>query len=436
MMSGTKLVGIVVVGLVALPQGALANWGGGGSGVAATGNFRATGSDKVGIEKEDLQIKLYRTSAVVKVAYEMCNHTQQEVVVEAGFPSLAANERGVVEDIVEYELLVDGLSEKYTVVRDRNLPAGLRQPLPKRSQYPEPVDGYMTPLRMSWLTSRVHFGAESCRQVEVKYRSPYLNYGGSGQGGIGWAGYRLPQAFRYLLSTGAVWQGAIKQGTVTVTQMFPNDEVAISVEPHDRFTRSDNQWAWTFENLEPSTADDLYLTTGQLETFGQHYLEKVESWDYEDVQRGDVSYRLDYRFAAIASSKPKAKRRNWPSANYVFGAGAKGDTTGLGESLTLLLDKEVLVSHVAIKTGVCQVAKYPSNGRATAVSIAVDDGTAIDATIPDEASDRYWFIPMPTPTKARSVRLTLTATQAGSRSPAAVICSIALRTPLGTDPAR
>jgi len=68
-----------------------------------------------------------------------------------------------------------------------------------------------------------------------------------------------PWLFKYRLSTGGVWHGPIKKGEVTVTVDGVNPQGVKISKPVNRFKRQGNTWVWSFENLEPTLADDLTI---------------------------------------------------------------------------------------------------------------------------------------------------------------------------------
>lgn len=68
-----------------------ANWGQSSGGSFGTGNFKAIGTDQVEIEKENLDITLYKDHAKVTVEY-LLHNTGDNVVVKAGFPCIVLDE--------------------------------------------------------------------------------------------------------------------------------------------------------------------------------------------------------------------------------------------------------------------------------------------------------------------------------------------------------
>ena len=254
------------LGLCLWTDVALANAGGYVFGVKFTGSlapFQASGTECVRIVEENLDIDLRRTDASVVVRYTMRNFAESPMSVRFGFP-VEANPRDESWEDEQYQ---------------RNArPKAFRSPIPQLKEYRVTANGNPVKAKFGiepfatgkikpfpgsaalkniagWMVSNVTFPAAASLTLEIRYAADYLG------SSTFWATKTesTPLTFVYRLSTGAVWNGPIEKGTVTVrADGIPTAEVEI-VAPRGRFRRDGDRWVWSFRDLEPTLADDIAM---------------------------------------------------------------------------------------------------------------------------------------------------------------------------------
>lgn len=397
---------------------ARANGGGYSFGVRFTGGvapFQATGTEHVRIEEEQLDIALRRTSAAVVVRYTMRNQTPAPVRVRFGFPVEATRVSGMEcgDDPDRRESSARGLSDcrrddlrksidllhGYTVTADGSPVKAEYQIEPFAARKVRPFKGSEVLKGIAgWMVSEVTFPAEQALVLEIRYSADFL----IDEEGISDDTWRRV-AFRYRLSTGAVWNGPIEKGTITVrADGIAADEVQVL---KGNLARDGERWIRELSRLEPSLADDLeirpmpgyfvpgdYRDEGEPRTY-QHFLERGG----ERRKEGGVWGGAHQRFTASASSTLAPtkthgfdpRRLTTPpryhydhdelGVAYPWCEGAEGN--GVGEWIELTPAKPRKLLGLAIYPGYQQPRYYAWNGRPSRVEIILNDEHRFVATL-------------------------------------------------------
>ena len=375
---------------------ALANGGGYSFGVTFTGSvapFQASGTEKVRILEETLEVALRRGDAAVVVRYSMKNVTDEPVTVKFGFPvegnppddgelgfdvEESPTERGpilaqAIRQLRGYRVTADGAPVK-AAFHLEPFAAGKVKPFPG-SRVLEGIAG--------WMASEVTFPASGTVALEIRYSADHA--GSVRYVSDDWT--ESARVFDYRLSSGAVWNGTIAKGTVTVVaDGIPADEVEI-VAPRDRFVREGDRWKWSFSDLEPSLADDIsILAVPGHSVYGVYgagaYLELGDAW-------GERHQRFE---AKASSTLPRSKLRDYgphhladDSFRAAWSEGAPGN--GIGEWVELkpaapapLLALEVTPGFAPPDDG---RKLFEANGSPTRVEILLNGEHAFVATLGD-----------------------------------------------------
>jgi hypothetical protein len=238
------------------------------------------------------------------------------------------------------------------------------------------------------------------------------------------------RSFVYRLSTGAVWNGTIAKGTVSVVaDGIPAEEVEI-VAPRERFKRQGDRWEWSFSELEPTLADDISIRAVPAYTGyfvygdGRRYLERRESWGLRTQN-----------FKAKASSMlPPGKTRNYGAQHLAdegfqapWAEGAPGQ--GVGEWVELAPTKAVPLIALQVTPGFSSPGDkrklFEANGRPTRVEILLNEEHAFTATLGDQP--RGQLIPILGYTKPVSrIRITIREVRPGTKYEDTCITRVAL----------
>ncbi len=390
-----------VAGLVILVWASAAHANGGGYefGVTFTGSvapFQAHGTKNVQILEEKLDVDLRRTDAVVVVRYMMKNVADAPVSVRFGFPVEAVKEGGdweqegaeppsglealrqAMQQLKGYTVTANGAPVKAELTLEP-FATGQVKPFPGS----EALKGIA-----GWMVSELTFPVGEPIALEIHYAVDH-------RGEDSWVSddmHASPRTFRYRLSTGAVWKGAIAKGTITLgADGIPVDEVEIAA-PRERFKRDGDRWAWSFENLAPTLADDItvravpgYFSKG---IYGQSVSDEP---DRGYLERGGKYGAGHQRFKAKASSTlPPSKVRIYGAEHLAengwegtWAEGVPGD--GVGEWVELQPKKPRPLIALDIWPGF-QSSKpelFDANGRPSRVEILLNDEHRFVATLGD-----------------------------------------------------
>jgi hypothetical protein len=411
---------------------ALANGGGYAFGVKLTGSvapFQASGTEHVQIQEEKLDITLRRTDASVVVRYTMRNLAAEPVRVQFGFPVEAIrDDDGLIDDAPEpREVRPKGLLGAIQQLKGYAVTAGGQQVTSKLEIEPfatgkiQPFPGSEALKNVAgWMVSTVTFPAASPLTLEIRYSADYL---GSATF-VSDDTQATPLSFTYRLSTGAVWNGPIAKGTVTVrVDGIPADEVEIAA-PRDRFRREGDQWVWSFQALKPTLSDDISIRAvpGFFEagiydpawrTKGaQSHLERTGKWG-EGHQR--FKARASSTLAPTKTHGFGAEHLAELRADAPWSEGVAGP--GIGEWVEIEPTKPTPLFAISISPGFQSTNKperFEQNGRPSRVEIALNGENRFTATLGDKPESQ--LIPILGYTKpVAKIRITILDVFPGTR---------------------
>jgi hypothetical protein len=416
--------------LLAWSGTALANGGGYSFGVTFTGSvapFQASGTEKVRIVDEKLDIALGRSKAVVAVRYEMQNVTDQPVTVRFGFPVEAVPRPAGEEFEVPVELtpaqrrerLVESLQQLhgYAVTLDgARLKAELiAEPFATGKSQPFPGAEALKGVG-GWMVSDAVFPPAKQVRLEIRYAADY-------SGSVQWVSddtRESSRGFAYRLSTGAVWSGPIGTGEVTVrADGIAADEVEIAA-PRERFRRDGDRWVWAFKDLEPTLADDIRIDA--IPGMAQLLSYRPEDRGARYFTRAGVWAVLGQDFKARASSTlPSSKTRGYGAENLAsnqLGAWCEGvPGSGAGQWVEILPTKASPLMAFSLEPGFVTEkgsALYQANGRPSRVEVLLNGEHRFVAAL-DDAPD-FQLIPIVGYAKPVSrLRITMLEVTAGTR---------------------
>lgn len=428
-----------------LPLMALANGGGYITGVESTGAFQPIGIEQVEMLSERLEIDLHIEYADIRIEYVLHN-PGKKVKVEAAFPSAIwerqeygkeAPAKSTV-DLKNFSLIADGKAVAVSRISD-----DLKVSTPSF---------YSGNVVNSWHKFKLDFAAGQTRRVQVSYRNPYHAHFSSVSDN---ASYGAP-SLTYLFSSAAAWAGSIRQGTVIVRAVsVPKKQISLS-HP-SRFQSTDNGWIWSFTDFEPTVEDDLIIKTRpSYEAFIAGYLtengEEVPRGDYwcenADFDQNTNEYtgkwtfaRKDFQSSATSHLPPVGDHVYVPGNVRGYGRssawveGVPGD--GVGESLTLTLEKPAKIASLALVNGYAtSEALYYANGRAEELEVSVNGGKPFTVQIPDEyLATEYFYVDLPASKElVKTVKLTLAKVRPGSKYQDTAITKVVLLQPLAKAP--
>jgi hypothetical protein len=358
-----------------------ANGGGFRYGLKFTGGvapFEPSGTERVQIVDEKLDIKLHERDAEVRVRYMMKNISKKRANVRFGFPVDVTEPMYYGKDQKVSAKTMSERAARYC--RDYHISADGKAVA--HSQELEPFAlGKLKQFRGSelikgigaWQVSTLIFAPGQQRAIEISYGAEHFLVGSTTSNDS-----RLqPPVFRYRLSTGGVWAGPIAKGRVRVTLGDDVDPKWIEFKaPAGRFRRDGEAWVWNFTDLEPTLADDIQIVAGpQVSNYSAggngaaFYV--IKGVDLVKTKKGQRDKGWQYRhklYSVEASSTLPAEQpytytagnlKNWDwvtdhdeNSYSVWSEGAKGH--GIGESLTLTVEKPLPLDAIEI---------YPGHGR-------------------------------------------------------------------------
>ena len=417
-----------------------ANGGGYTYGVKFTGSlapFQASGTRHVWILDEQLAIVLRRTEAVVTVHYTMQNLSGQPKRVKFGFPVEATQDDGELSDEPTQES--GSVPMSLSEAKRRDLLQAIQQlkgyavlmdGRPVQSKFfVEPFStGKIEPFPGSkvlkniagWMVSEVTFPASSKTTLEIRYSADYLG----DETYVSDDDYFSPRSFVYRLSTGAVWNGPIEKGHITVQlDGIPAAEVEIA-KPRERFKHHGDQWVWDFRNLNPTLADDITIKPipGYYEHFRQEGSEANPPF-LSYIQRSGKWGEGHQRFKATASSTLA------PTHGHTFGPehlaewgselpwaeGVKGP--GIGEWIEIRPTKPHPLLALGFYPGFQSSSKrnlFKENGRPARVEIQLNNEFNFMATLGDKPEAQ--IVPILGYTKpVQNIRITLKEVYPGTK---------------------
>ena len=449
----------------------LGNGGAWQTGVPLTGNGAASDQKKstnVTIEDEKLTIDLHQEFAAVEVRYHMKN-TGGKVDQDFFFPverwAESEDEAGnTLTDLEDYTISADGAELKFDTIDAKG-----EKPKAEKEAY----WGEFKPGTRLWKKSLISFNEGAAREIVVRYRSPYA----ANQSGVSDDSHSTEQYFRYSLSPAATWKGPIGKGKITINYLHPRPEETTIAKPKDRFKKvSDTQFAWEFQNLKPTLADDIkisvhpaidsypaggeYAAAFNEQTFRSEYVvvQKsryfVQHSDYDAVasstRNPDPAPSPSPTPTASASpsespsespTEPEAdrsydvshiKRLGWENP---WAEGAEGD--GLGESIMLTVHHPLPLDAVMIMPGFKSEDKtlWTKNNRVAELELTLNGEHTFTVAIPDERFSDLYPIPVRNYTKpVNTVKLVIKKVHPGTGSHDTCIAQVQLRGKLSQKP--
>ncbi len=364
--------------LCALPL--YANWGAETGGSAATGTFKAMGTEQIEMQSENLMIRLYRDRAKVQVDYVLKN-AGNAVDVTAGFPCLgvASEDKNYIE-IEDYQFTADGKQIPYRTEEGdvKNWRRVFDQAFLKMvGEGSEVQEG--TP-RMLWLSSTVHFEKGETKNIKIQYESLYeYSSGGYSEDSDYNSDY-----FRYLLSTASAWKGPILRGKVTLSAVTLDPD-SITIKPSNRFKKTSEGFVWEFTNLRPTLDDNIEVCmNNKFSTIFNYSSGTSDDYSWYSFE-GDRYYFDFHGYTPKATSE----KTGYPVANIADTrketAWVAGRNGGLSESITLTLTKPEHVNEIGIIPGYAKSKSlYFANNRVQELEIVVNGDHVVNATLPDE----------------------------------------------------
>ncbi len=423
----------------------LGNGGAWQVGIPLTGDAAASDkkrSTEVTIEEERLTIDLHQEFAAIEVRYRMRN-TGSKVEQDFFFPveqwsSLDADDPDATNtppaDLEGYRITADNTDLKWKNIANsqKTKPAG-----------EEPSEDFPPPKKL-WKKSEIPFAANQTREILIRYRAAY----GGDESSVSDDGHESEKVLVYSLSPAATWKGPIGKGTIVVNVLHPRlEEVAIE-RPNERFRKvSETRYEWSFENLEPTLADDLKIVAHRaLDSYYTGYSESEEERqiprDY--IVQGDHYFLLHGDFEATATSTLRsAGAKNYDAKNIrsmepdlTWAEGVEGD--GIGESLTLKVNRPLPLDEIQIMPGYASSSNrslWAKNNRVAELEVTLNGTHTFDAKIPDENFTRPYPIPVRgCDEPVKTVKLTIKAVHRGTAARDTCISSVRLKGKLANKP--
>jgi hypothetical protein len=461
-----RVLGSFVVIVLLVVAGVCPLWANGGGyvkGLASSGAFKPMGIEQVEMLSEKLEIDLHIEYADVSIEYVLHN-PGAKVTVEAGFPSaVAVDPYGGVDEpmltmkqiaaklpLENFELKADGKPVKVTVQSDD---------LKLESVEQIPTDGEGGGIKVkAWHVFKMDFDKGQTRRVTVKYRNPYFGTYDyvSDDTRLG------PLSLTYVFSSAAAWAGPIKQGTVTVRSVTA-DASQVQFSHPKRFVKEGDAWRWQFTDFEPTLEDDLVITlrpggfgqdvlsenatNGEVEWSHTSYIGwgakmsfdenskmggkwELHRKDYKAKASSTLAAGKEFRYDAqlLAEDDPDTDSSAWVE-------GVKGD--GIGESVTLTLDKPAKVKRIGLVNGYAKNDDiYTKNNRVAKLDVSVNGGPSFSVNVPDErlSSEMFYFDLPESADAVSTVKLTIAGVYKGTKYEDTALSEVVLVVPLEKEP--
>lgn len=405
-----------VVVAVLMPCALWANAGGyhygGVESSGSVGGFEPKHLQAVRILDEQLTVDLREDGAEVKVRYIMRNETDRKVKVRFGFPIEESVGRQLITHPPTIEPVPDipkSAAGYRAAARGRPLKAKFVAEKRGATVASDPdfrlMAGRFGTGKSSvfggdwsfqgivgWMVSEVAFGPGEEMPLAITFSQPFVaEYWGAGDT------YRAAKIFSYRLSTAAAWAGTIARGRIELRPKNIDPAEVKVLKPAGRFERVGANLVWSFENLEPTLADDLVVeavpdgTTEISAWFDEksgRVVERETGLRAEVEQRGGRWFAWHRGFRASASSE----RAPYVAANVgnddddgkfkVWAEGAPG--VGTGESLELRPNVARPLTAIVISPGYAESdALFSANARPKTVRVELNGEHSFAAQIPD-----------------------------------------------------
>ena len=456
-----------LLGALCLVGTASGNGGGFRFGVEFTGGvapFEPSGTDRVQIVDEKLDIVLHRADAEVRVRYVMENVTRRKARVTFGFPIEVTKPWTYGKKKPVSAKVIAQRAEKscrdYSVYADGERVSHERTIEPfalgKLNRFPgsKLIKGIG-----AWNVSTLTFAPGQRRSIEIRYGADHDEKGTTTSNDRSC----MPPVFRYRLSTGGVWAGPIAEGRVRVTLGEADSKWLEFKKPAGRFKRDGDAWVWNFTNLEPTLADDIEIVTGPPREMysargnsGSYYVQTDP--EFRKNKKRGVPYHsgwqyLNKTYEAVASSTlPDEKQftygaknlKNWdfvsedkanrPNSYAVWCEGVEGH--GIGESLTLTVSKPLPIQSIRIHPGHGRSeVLFNANSRPSKIKVTLNGEHQFEAKLRDVNRDQ--FVPVTGYSKpVEEVRIEIAEVYPGWEFTDTCISDVALISPLDKEPKR
>ena len=231
--------------------------------------------------------------------------------------------------------------------------------------------------------------------------------------------------------------------------LHPRPEEISIAKPKDRFKKiNDTQFAWEFENLKPTLADDIKIVVHPAyDTYlaGWDSPEKLEypKFRAEYVVQGSRYFLQHTDYDAVASStlKPEGEHEydvaNIKGSQFgtTWAEGVDGD--GIDESITLDVHRPLPLDAIMIMPGYKSddAALWTKNNRVAELEITLNNEHTFVATIPDDKFAQPYPIPIRDyPPPVKSVKLVIKAVHRGTSARDTCISDVELRGQLSEKP--
>lgn len=361
----------------------------------SVGGFEPKHLQAVRILDEQLTVDLREDGADVKVRYIMRNETDRKVKVRFGFPIEESVGRtlisypGEVEPVPDipksaagYRAAARGrpLKAKF-VAEDRASVAADGQFQSMAGRYDKIFEGIA-----GWMVSELAFGPGEEVPLAISFSQPFVaEYWGAGDT------YRAAKIFSYRLSTAAAWAGTIARGRIELRPINIDPAEVKVLKPAGRFERVRDNLVWSFEDLEPTLADDLVVeavpegTTEISASFDEksgRVVDRDTGLSAEVEQRGGRWFAWHRGYRASASSEQAPYLGTLDGKDGVWAEGAPGP--GVGEWLELRVNIPRPLTAIVINPGYAKnAALFAANARPKTVRVQLNGEHSFTAQIPD-----------------------------------------------------
>ncbi|MGJ8672407.1 NADase-type glycan-binding domain-containing protein [Rubritalea sp.] len=394
---------LLVICYALLCVGVFGNGGGYHYGIKFTGGispFSAEGVENVQIIDEKLDIHLLPNHATVQVRYLLKNISDQSASVKFGFPVEEVDNHWSVPlplgDKPKEEERVSSYTKNYKVsLRGKELASKyVYEPYAKGEVKAFEGDDVLKGIK-GWMVSKMRLKANESVVMEISYDSDYDCEGHS----VSEDSTDGPWNFKYRLSSGGVWNGSIKEGRVTIHNAGVDPSHICVLKPTNRFKKEGNTLVWRFSNLEPSLNDDIEVIAREsIGSFPVGYSDEVsENTDKRYYRMGGRFYLAHWEYSAEASSELKSEAGfNYGVLNInpsfyeeghdTWSEGVEGD--GVGESITITLDKPSEVTHLLVNNGYIKSFEeagqsFTNNNRVKSVRLTINGTNEINGLLFD-----------------------------------------------------
>lgn len=387
----------------ALVVGVFGNGGGYDLGLKFSGGiapFTAEGTEHVRILDEKLDVVLMEDYADVTVRYEMVNEKDGNARVKFGFPveelkgdwgteyaPEAVKARKAKEGLSycrDYSVTMNGKGFTHEYVKDP-VTSGDLKAFPGSEVF-KGIEG--------WMVSEMSLRKGQKVTVVIRYKADYEfshSYISSNE-------TKSAKVFRYRLSTGAVWKGAIAKGVVTISAKGVNAKEMRVMKPVNRFKREGGKLVWRFEDLEPTLADDFEVEATP--EFSRYALMTTEGRAGTYEVKGNQWSLVHGQYEVKASSELKEEGGFFPALNVkpdLGGRKLRGDTwaesvdgSGVGEWLEFDMKRVGKLSGLYVQNGYGASGRlFGLNNRVKDFEVIVNGGERVKGQLLDVRGDQF-----------------------------------------------